>query len=226
MTQNKDFKRLVRQRMEKTGESYTTARAQLLAQSRAQSDADYAERSGVSLSSIQKATDRGWTDWVELLDAAGAETLTHRDIAKLAGEQDGVSPWWAQQVTVGYERIKGLRDVGQRRGGGYDANKSKTLPVTLSRLYSAFARKAQRERWLEDFEWRLRTSTKDRSIRLDGDDGQKVQLYFTEKPAGRDGRPRATVQVQHGGLPSRETVESTKAEWGNRLDALAAYLTD
>ncbi|MEM1246585.1 MAG: hypothetical protein AAGA81_10150 [Acidobacteriota bacterium] len=225
MTQNKDFKRLVRQRMEKTGESYTTARAQLLLQSRAQSDADYAERSGMSLSSVQKATERSWTDWVELLDAAGAETLPHRDIAKIAGAQDGVSPWWSQQVTVGYERIKGLRDVGQRRGGGYDANKSKTLPVTLTRLYRAFAHKTQRERWL-DFEWQLRSSKKDRSLRLDAENGQRVQLYFLEKPEGRDGRPRATVQIQHSGLPSRAAVESTKLEWASRLDALDAFLTD
>lgn len=226
MTQNKDFKRLVRQRMEKTGESYTTARAQLLAQRRAESDADYAQRSGVSLKSIRKATKSGWTDWVELLDAAGAETLPHRDIARLAGAEDGVSPWWAQQITVGYERIKGLRGIGQRRGGSYDANKSKTLPVTLPVLYRAFAHKRQRERWLHDFEWQPRTSTTNRSIRLDTESGQRVQLYFIEKPEGRDGRPRSTVQIQHSGLSSPQAVESTKAEWSRRLEALTSLFAD
>ena len=38
MTTQKDFKRLVRGRMQKTGESYTAARASLLAQSAKRKD--------------------------------------------------------------------------------------------------------------------------------------------------------------------------------------------
>ena len=46
--------------------------------------------------------------------------------------------WWAQAVTVCYERIKGLRAVGQRRDGSFEANKSRTFSVPLVRLYRAF----------------------------------------------------------------------------------------
>ena len=51
-------------------------------------------------------------------------------------------------VTVGYERIRGLREKGQRRGGGYDVNKSKTVHVPIHKLYLAFSTKRTRSRWL------------------------------------------------------------------------------
>ena len=51
-------------------------------------------------------------------------------------EKYKVPGWWAQTVTVGYERIKGLRAVGQRRDGTFEANKSRTFAVPLARLYA------------------------------------------------------------------------------------------
>ena len=50
-----------------------------------------------------------------------------------------VADWWCQTVTVGYERIKGLRVVGQRRDGGFEASKSKTFTARLTRLYRAWS---------------------------------------------------------------------------------------
>ncbi len=36
-----------------------------------------------------------------------------------------VRSWWTQSVNRRLRAIKGLRAVGQRRGGGYEASKSK-----------------------------------------------------------------------------------------------------
>ena len=62
MPSNKDFKRLVRARMRKTGEAYTTARAQILTKkqvpaSLAAGGADYASLAGMSDATI-KARER------------------------------------------------------------------------------------------------------------------------------------------------------------------------
>ena len=76
---------------------------------------------------------------------------------------DDVPAWWAQMVTVGYERIRGLREIGQRRGGAFEANKSKTFPVPVDRLYRAFAQKRTRRRWLPD-DVTIRTSKREKSI--------------------------------------------------------------
>ena len=54
-------------------------------------------------------------------------------------------------VTVGYERVRGLRDKGQRRGGSYETSKSRTFAVPVETLFAAVAKAPKRKRWLR---WR------------------------------------------------------------------------
>ena len=222
MPQQKDFKRLVRTRMEKTGESYTAARAALLAKSdpkppkASAPEARWAELAGMSDDAVNAKTGRTWAQWVNALDDAGAWTWTHRDIAKhVNATYDEVSAWWAQTVTVGYERIRGLREVGQRRGGSFDANKSRTYAVDVSTLYRMFSDARRRKRWLGDGLVKIRTSKVDTSMRLDWDGGTRVSLTFLEKGPGK-----SSVQVQHSLLKSKSDADATKQAWHARLDAL------
>src|SRR5918999_6291979 len=71
MTRQRSFKRLVRSRMEKTGESYTAARAVLLA---GEEEPQAAEQSWLATSDerIRERTGRGWEEWFDLLDDWGA----------------------------------------------------------------------------------------------------------------------------------------------------------
>jgi len=148
MTQDKDLKRLVRARMKKTGESYTSARAQItrkpkektsIAETRATvSTKDYAKLAGMSNAVIKEKTGCTWDKWVKSLDYYGAERMSHREIAELVSEKYKVPSWWTQTVTVGYERIKGLRARGQRRDGTYEATKSRTFNVPIEKLFDAF----------------------------------------------------------------------------------------
>src|SRR3954464_5960827 len=116
MPTDKDFKRLVRGRMQKTGESYTTARAQLRKQrpttTVAPAPREYAKLAGRSDAIIKQKTGCTWERWVKALDRARANTWPHGEIAKYVREKYQIPGWWAQSVTVGYERIKGLRAVG------------------------------------------------------------------------------------------------------------------
>src|SRR5437867_10731410 len=123
MPTNKDFKRLVRARMRKTGEAYTAARAQLLSKKHAPAPApaplataaNYATLAGRSDAALKANTGCTWERWVKALDRVAAHTWPHRRIAEYVSEKYKVPGWWAQTVTVGYERIKGLRAIGQRR---------------------------------------------------------------------------------------------------------------
>lgn len=119
MPTNKDFKRLVRGRMQKTGEAYTTARAHLLKHKPSAavrpSPVDYAKLAGKSDATLQASTGCTWERWVKALDHAQAHTWPHGKIATYVQEKYKVPGWWAQMVTVGYERIKGIRAIGQRR---------------------------------------------------------------------------------------------------------------
>src|SRR5688572_31170273 len=109
MTRQRSFKRLVRARMEKTGESYTAARAILLS-----ADAPTAALA-TSDAAIRERTGRGWEEWFDLLDDWGATERSHRDIARWVAAQLGVDPleWGAQAITMSYERARGGRAVGQ-----------------------------------------------------------------------------------------------------------------
>lgn len=219
MPRQKDLKRLVRSRMQKTGESYTAARAQLQKKATGWSPpAGYLSLVGMSDDAVQAKTGRTWLQWARLLEAAGASTMLHRDIAKLLHDGHGLEPWWAQTVTVGYERMRGLRDIGQRRGGSYEINKSKTVAVALPALYRAFSVKRTRQRWLP-VDLRIRRSTVNRSMRITWDDGTDVDVAFYAKSDGK-----SQVVIQHRDLPSKGAAEKLRAYWTDRLSALVGQL--
>ena len=103
MPTNKDFKRLVRGRMQKTGESYTTARAHLLKQKPAAPVApapvDYAKLAGKSDATLKAKNGCTWERWVEALDRARAHTWPHRDIAEYVHEKYKVPGCTAPSTT-------------------------------------------------------------------------------------------------------------------------------
>jgi hypothetical protein len=221
MPTDKDFKRLVRARMQKTGESYTTARAHLrkhkptTAVSPAPAPADYARLAGKSDAVLKEKTGCTWERWVKVLDRAKAYTWTHRDIAKHVMETYKIPGWWAQTVTVGYERIKGLRAVGQRRDGSFEANKSKTVAVPLARLYDAFSNARVRARWLPGVDLTIRTATREKSMRITWPDRTSVVIGFS----GR-GPEKSQVALAHQKLSDRDSATRLKQYWGERLGAL------
>ena len=235
MPRQKDLKRLVRARMSRTGEAYTAARAQLLkksrrttrrAPSRAVRDAaagttDFATLAGMSDEAIQKKTGCNWARWVHALDMNGAATMPHRDIAKLVHTKFKTGDWWAQTVTVGFERIKGIRARGQRRDGSFEANKSRTYNVPVTVLFEAWSDEQQRRRWLSEERMKVRTATAPKSMRLDWPDGGLITVGFMSK-----GKDKSSVALAHSRLPDRETAERAKEEWAERLDALGDLLGD
>ncbi len=241
MTTNKDVKRVIRTRMKKTGESYTAARSVILrkgktdrttaataargvgsaaAESTKVSAKEYAALSGYSDAVIKARTGCTWKSWVGALDYAGGREMTHGAIAKHLRDAHKLSSWWAQAVTVGYERITGLREKGQRRDGLYEVSVSKTVPVSVGELYRAFHEPAQRVRWLKETGLRVRTTVENKSVRMTWSDRTSVEVYFTAK-----GPAKSTVSVQHVKLPAQDDRETRRAYWKERLTRLTAYLS-
>ena len=160
MTTQRSFKRLVRTRMQKTGESYTAARAMLLSAA-PNGSGDGKPPLATSDASIRERTGRGWEEWFDLLDEWGAADKSHRDIARWVAEQLGVDPlvWNAQAITGGYERARGGRAVGQH-ADGFRVSASKTVRVPVDRLFDAFVDADLRARWLPDADLHERTATR------------------------------------------------------------------
>ena len=219
MTEHKSFKRLVRARMEKTGQSYTAARASLL--SPKEPEAGPAVVLPTSDEEIRRRTGRGWEEWFDLLDAWGAADRTHRETARWVAEQQGVVPlaWNAQAVTGAYERTRGLRAVGEH-ADGFAISASKTVAVPVDRLYDAFVDASLRERWLPDGELRERTATRPKSARFEwGDDGTRVVVGFSPKGDGK-----SLLALQHRRLADAEEAERMKAFWRARVSELKQVL--
>jgi hypothetical protein len=220
MPRDKDLKRLVRNRMKKTGESYTTARAHIVNKSVAKAPApDYAALAGKSDELVATKTGYTWERWVHTLDELGAATMPHGEIAALVHEKFNVDSWWSQTVTVGYERIKGLRQKGQLRSGLFEISKTRTFSVPVAELFDACADEQLRRRWLTDADPVVRTARRPVSLRLGWGDGTIVVLGFTEK-AGE----KSAIAIQHTKLPDRATADRLKEYWSGRLDALAELL--
>jgi len=229
MPKQKDLKRLVRERMQKTGEAYTAARARVLEKKpgarkppasppRRLENGSLAALGGMSDDAVAKKTGRTWKEWVAVLDRAGAAEKPHAAIAALLHSEHGVPAWWAQMVTVGYERIRGLRQKGQRRDGGFDVHKSKTYPVPLATLWTAFVRC---DRWIGDAKLRMSKATKPKSMRMRWSDGSPVEASFWAK-----GEAKSQVQLQHGKIATRAEAERLRVFWGERLAELGKVLRE
>jgi hypothetical protein len=217
MTRQKSFKRLVRSRMEKTGESYTAARASLLGAEEPKAT----ERPPLTTSeeAIRRRTGRGWEEWFDMLDEWGAAEQPHKEIARWLREERGVDGWGAQSVTVSYERARGLRAVGEHPEG-FSVTAQKTVAVPIDRLYDAFVDESRRARWLPDSELRERTATKPKSARFDWGDGEtRVIVGFIAK-----GEAKSTVALEHARLPDAEKASRMKAFWRDRVAVLKEVL--
>jgi hypothetical protein len=231
MTRDKDLKRIIRSRMKSTGESYTTARRHVVSRGAKRAARPAADRTqpaaaidraavaGMSDERIKAQTGYAWQEWVRLLDAEGAAPMAHREVAQIVHSKYGVADWWSQTVTVGYERLKGRRERGQRMDGAFEVSKSKTFNVAVAVLFDAIADNAMRRRWLDGVNVPVRTATRPKSMRLQWPDGTIVALWFTSK-----GTAKSNVALAHTKLKSRAALEQAQAEWSERLDALARLL--
>ncbi len=259
MTQLKKLKKSIRSRSEKTGESYTAARRQILlahdkkaatpepSAAAAAVIADPAPpapppplrkatttKGSVSDESARKKTGFGHDHWFAVLDTFGAATKGHTAAATHLYEQHGIPGWYAQGITVAYERARGLREVNQSCTGTFQVNVSKTVPASVAVVIEALESAGQRADWLEgadpglaqaldaaflgDKPREVKTKESDYAWLRFPWDGGKVEIRITGKPKG------ASVVADNSNLASPEQVEQRRAQWRVALEGLWRYL--
>jgi uncharacterized protein YndB with AHSA1/START domain len=217
MTRQKTFKKAVRARMDKTGESYTAARAVLLAGDEDQPSAGVPM--AMSDEAIRRRSGQGWEHWFDLIDDGDMGETSHRDIAEWLRSEHGVPGWDSQSITLSYERARGGRAVGQK-ADGFAITASKTVNVPVERLFDAFTDPDQRRRWLLDGELSERTSNRPKGVRYDWADGStRVVVGFEPK-----GPEKSVVALEHQRLPDAEEAERMKGYWRERVAELKQLL--
>jgi uncharacterized protein YndB with AHSA1/START domain len=195
----------------------------------------------VSDAAVRKASGHGWTHWFRLLDRFHATARSHAEAARHLHEEHGVTGWWAQMITVQYERERGLRRVNQRRSGDYEVSVSRTIRAPRARAWEAFAETRHLNRWFthrarqrfveggtyangDGDHGEFRRIVEGRRIRFTWNSrhhrpGSVVEVRFEDK-----GAARCTVTVRHLKLASTREVEDLRGGWSGALNSLRAYL--
>jgi hypothetical protein len=248
MTRVAALKKVIRARAAKTGERYTTARRHVLnelqqrpaAPARAASaTASQAATSGVSKGSVSdatalKKTGRGLAHWFDVLDRFGAVEKGHTAAARHLHEAHHVDGWYAQGITVAYERARGLRALNQRGDGAYEVSVSKVVAGSTADVIKAFT-KTGRQRWMKGVDTNVARAlvaaldspaSSGFIVRPDGQgrfrykwDGTTVQFYLLPKAGNK-----VSVVVTNTKLPRAATVDERRTQWRTALNALAARL--
>ncbi|MGW7274987.1 hypothetical protein ACWGH5_31250 [Streptomyces sp. NPDC054864] len=177
----------------------------------------------LSSDALREATGKDWPQWFAVLDAWGAASRGHTEIARHVREEHGVDGWYAQSVAVGYEQERGLREVGQSSTGEWRTSGSKTIEASAARVIEAFTDDAVRRRWLPEAEISLRTHRPAKSVTADFKDAtgttSRLSVGVTVK-----GPAKTLVGVRHEKLADAAEVAAYKAFWRERLAELKSLL--
>lgn len=212
MPTQKVFKQRVRARMAKTGEAYTAARHQLLRKAN-DPDAIPADAMLVADEAMTRATGKGHAEWFAILDAWGATDHTHTEIARWLGETHGTPGWWAQNLTVAYERARGRRAPHQM-SDGFSVSVTRTVAVPPEQALEAFTDEESRAAWLP-VPMHPRPTRARNTARFDWvEPPSRVVVSLVPKGDGR-----TTIAVAHERLPDAVAGERLKGSW-------RAWLTD
>jgi uncharacterized protein YndB with AHSA1/START domain len=236
MPTQKVFKQRVRARMTKTGEAYTAARHQLLRKATdpiepaaASSDPEPTEgASGAEIpeqallvadEAMLRATGKRHAEWFAILDAWGATDHSHTEIARWLSQNHGTPGWWVQNMTVAYERARGMRKPGQM-ANGFSVTVSRTVEVDEATVLKAFTDPAFRTRWLTGAPMRQRPTRAARTVRFDwAEPPSRVVVTVVPRDAGK-----TTVAISHEQLPDAATADRLKLAWRGWADVLKAVL--
>lgn len=213
MTKQENFKHRIRARMVKTGERYSAARAALLAEAANRSGRTWVAEPEFSDGAVQEATGRGWDEWCDAIDAGPDFEGDHTAIAAYLRDELSVDAWWSQSITVGYERITGLRLPYQRADGTFTAGRSATITLDAAGLRSALFDDADRADLFPGYTTELLSRSTAKAIRISIGPGV---AHFGIDERG-DGRVK--VSIDHRKLPTFDDVAEWKFYWGEWLDA-------
>jgi hypothetical protein len=250
MTRARALKEVIRARAAKTGERYTTARRHVLKDLQGAQRAQRAQgaqgaqgaqsakttKGGMSDAASIKKTGHDLAHWFAVLDRFGAVEKGHTDSARHLYEAHDVDGWYAQGITVAYERERGVRGMNQRCDGAFEVSASKVMNATTKQVVKAFSDARTRNKWINEAETMLADAlakgvankkSKGFVVRPDGQarfrykwNDTTVQLYMIPKS-----KEKISVVVQHTKLPSGDSVELYRGQWKTALGLLADHFS-
>lgn len=173
---------------------------------------------------IRERTGHAWEDWVDLIDAGPGRQAGHTAIAAWVHAEHGVDGWWAQGVTVGYERITGLRLPGQMPDGSFSVSRSRVLALGRDTVRALLLDEGARAGLLPGLDTVLRSKPASKALRFAvARAGKPLGTILFSTDQLPDGRLR--LGVTHDGVVSFDEGEQWKLFWAKWLDAVEQRTT-
>jgi uncharacterized protein YndB with AHSA1/START domain len=194
----------------------------------------------ISDDAVRARTGKRWAQWLAILDRWGAAEKGHRATARWLLDERGLSPWWAQTVTIRHELERGLRRKHEK-SDGFEVSVSRVIAAPATRVFDAFSRPAELSRWFTRGA-RARLTVGGSYANRDGDRGRFLALArpkrlrmtwenprhspgtVVEFTTARSASGKTTAQVVHGGLATARDAKTMKEAWSWALDSLRAYV--
>ena len=189
----------------------------------------------VTSRSLVKHTKRDWSQWIDILNKAGAQNLNYQQIVEYLKKKMKAKFWWAHVVAGGYEVHVGRRLPGQHLNGTYSVIVTKSFPMSRVKTYEWLTRKDIMDIWLKPlspikiekgqvFETadgvygEVRTFKKNFRIRFtwnesDGEKASVVQLLLF-------GQNKCSIGFQHEKLKNARDKAAKKEYWKNVISQL------
>ncbi len=168
---------------------------------------------------VKKATGKGWNDWFAILKQEEADQLIHKDIARLLTDKYKIDGWWAQSITVEFERYLGRRQVGQVKSGTFQTAVSKTMPGNLDQVFDLWL---EAVKGAEEFNSiplagkpAISKTEKWRYWRVNLKDGSKITITV-----GFKSEDKSVLTFSNEKLKDQDAIESWKAFWKDYLKKL------
>jgi hypothetical protein len=172
----------------------------------------------ISNEAVKARTGKDWDTWFKLLDRAGGQKLGHPATVELLIKKHAVPGWWAQCLTVEYERARGLRERHQT-AAGYSVGVTRTISSGLGNLYEATSNASLRRKWFPRGAFEVSSQTRDKYFRGPWKKTARLEVGFYAKGPGR-----AQIALQVSRLANRSEVETTRETWKKALGKLQTLL--
>ena len=186
-------------------------------------------------------TGKSRKQWHAILDKFDCKKKGHKASAAHLYKDHGTTYWWAQTITIDYERANGIREVGQRSGGRFAVNVSRTIDVPVEDAWNAWADAKQVSKW---FGMKHKQKFEESGTYSNTNGGKGVfkkiapndRIHFTRESEKRcadslvivqflkKGASKTTVAVTHELMQSKKCADEMKEEWAWALTSLKSYL--
>jgi uncharacterized protein YndB with AHSA1/START domain len=194
----------------------------------------------ISSESVQEATGRGWEEWLETLDAAGALEWDHKEIVAYLKREHGetTTAWWRQSLTVGYEQARGKRVVGETADTGFQVGFQRSVAADAQEAWELLTTRP--DLWLG--EGASVTLVEGEPYEVPGASGEvrvvKLgdRLRMTWQPEGWEAPATLQLTLSESGsgktaitahlekLPDAAARDEMRARWRETLDRIAAQI--